>query len=128
MGRRLVPPALAGALKGSGMTIPYPLFGGLCLVVAVLLTLVFPIQRGRLSNQLWDFITLALFVLGAWWVNYWDALSNFGVGLIAGLVAVVIRDVRLWLVRFRGQAYRRSHRYYWYGRARDWYGSRRRRY
>ena len=101
------------------MALPYPLFG-------VLLTLGLPIQRGRLSNQLWDFITLALFVLGLWWINYWDPLSNLGVGLIAGLGAVLIRDFRLWLVRYRSQAYRRGHRYYWCGRARDWYGRRRR--
>ena len=108
------------------MALPYPLFGVVCLLMGVLLTIGFPIQRGRLSNQLWDFITLALFVLGFWWINYWDTLSNLGVGLIAGVVAVLIRDIRLWLVRYRGQTYRRGHRYYWYGRARDWYSRRRR--
>jgi hypothetical protein len=108
------------------MALPYPLFGMICLLLGVLLTIGFPIQRRRIANQLWDFITLALFVLGLWWINYWDTLSNLGVGLIVGFVAIVIRDIRLWLARYRGQAYRRGHRYYWYGRAHDWY--RRRRY
>ena len=48
-------------------------------------------------------------------------------GAIAGGVAILIRDFRLWLARFKSQVYRRSHRYYWYGRARDSAGRRRRR-
>ena len=43
---------------------PYPLLGLGCVVLGLLLTFVFPIQRQRLSNQLWDLVTLALFVLG----------------------------------------------------------------
>ncbi len=106
------------------MTIPPLLLGLGCVLLAVLLTFVFPIQRARLSNQAWDLVTLALLVGGAWWLNLFDTLSNVGLGLIAGFIAILIRDFRLWLARFRGQAYRRSHRYYWYGRA--W--GRRRRY
>ena len=109
------------------MTIPTLILGLGCLALGLLLTLGFPIQRGRLRNQVWDFITLALFVGAAWWINYWDVVSNVVVGLIAGGIAIVIRDFRLWLVRFRSQAYGRRHRYHWYGRARDWYGRRRRR-
>ena len=108
------------------MVIPPTILGLVCLTLALLLTFVLPIQRGRLPNQLWDFITLALFVSGAWFIRFWDDLSNIGVGVIAGLIAIAIRDFRLWVVRFRGQVYRRSHRYHWYGRARDWYGRRRR--
>ena len=109
------------------MFIP-PLFLALaCLFAGLLLTLGLRIQRGRFRNQLWDFITLALFVAGFWWLNWWDPLSNLLVGVLTGFVAVLIRDFRLWLARFKSQVYRRSHRYYWYGRARDWYGGRRRR-
>lgn len=108
------------------MTIPTVVLGWGCLVLALLLTLVFPIQRGRVRNQVWDFITLALTVGAAWWINIWDPLSNFVVGIIAGGIAIIIRDIRLWAVRFRGQVYRRSHRYHWYGRARNWSGRRRR--
>jgi hypothetical protein len=109
------------------MTIPPLLLGIGCIVLGLLLTFAFPIQRRRFANQLWDLITLALFVAGVWFINYWDFWSNIGVGLIAGLIAIVIRDIRLWKVRFKDQVYRRRHRYYWYGRARDWYGRRRRR-
>ena len=109
------------------MTIPTLILGLGCLGLGLLLTFVFPIQRGRLRNQVWDFITLALFVGAAWWINYWDVVSNVVVGLIAGGLAIVIRDFRLWLVRFRSQVYGRRHRYHWYGRASDWYGRRRRR-
>ena len=98
------------------------------LGLGLLLTFVLPIQRERLRNQVWDFITLALFVGAAWSINYWDVVSNVVVGLIAGGLAIVIRDFRLWRVRFRSQVYGRSHRYLWYGRARDWYGRRRRTY
>lgn len=109
------------------MAIPYSLLGILCLIFGVLLTIGGPVQRGRLNHRLWDVIILTLFVLGVCLIRYWDDLSNFGVGLIAGLVAILLRDVRGWLMHFQGQVYRRSHRYYWYGRARDWYGGRRRR-
>jgi len=108
------------------MTIPTLVLGIGCLVLALLLTLIFPIQRGRRRNQVWDFITLALMVGAAWWINYWEVVSNVVVGLIAGGLAIIIRDVRLWAARFRSQVYRRSHRYHWYGRARDWAGRRRR--
>jgi hypothetical protein len=109
------------------MFIPTLILSLICLFLAVMLTIALPIQRGRFRNQLWDFITFALFVAGFWWLNWWDALSNLAVGAIAGLAAILIRDFRLWVARFKSQVYRRSHRYYWYGRARDWYGGRRRR-
>jgi hypothetical protein len=109
------------------MFIP-PLFLGLvCLFAGLMLTIGLPIQRGRFRNQLWDFITLALIAGGFWWLNVWDVVSNLVVGLLVGLAAVLVRDFRLWITRFKSQVYRRSHRYYWYGRARDWYGTRRRR-
>jgi chromate transport protein ChrA len=110
------------------MTIPYPILGAACLVLALLLTLVFRIQRNNLSNRVWDLITLVLFVAGAWWINIWDPLSNIVVGVVAGLLAILIRDIRLWVARFRGQVYRRTHRYYWYGRGLGLFGGRRRRY
>jgi hypothetical protein len=109
------------------MTIPLWLLGLGCLVLGLLLTFVWPIQRGRVRNQLWDLATLALFLTAGWALNIWDLLSNLAVGLLTGLGAVVVRDFRLWLKRSGGQSYRRSHRYYWYGRARNWYGGRRRR-
>jgi hypothetical protein len=109
------------------MTIPSPFLGFICLILGVLLTFGLRIQRRRLSNQVWDLITFALFLGAAWWLNIWDPLSNLVVGLFAGLAAVVIRDFRLWAGRLSDKVYRRSHRYYWYGRARNWYGRRRRR-
>jgi hypothetical protein len=95
--------------------------------LGLLLTFVFPIQRRRLSNQVWDFITLALFVAGAYFIGYYNPLTNLVIGALIGFVAILIRDFRLWVARFRGQVYGRAHRYHWYGRARDWYGRRRRR-
>jgi hypothetical protein len=109
------------------MSIPPLLIGLACVVLGFLLTLVFPIQRGRLNNQLWDLATLALFVAGAYFINYYDLLSNLIIGGSVGVVAILIRDFRLWAVRFRDRVYNRSHRYYWYGRARGLFGSRRRR-
>jgi hypothetical protein len=109
------------------MTVPLWFLGLGSLLLGLLLTFVWPIQRGRMRNQLWDLVTLVLFVVAAWGLNVWDPGSNLVVGLLSGLAAVVVRDFRLWLKRFRDQTYRRSHRYYWYGRARNWYGGRRRR-
>jgi type II secretory pathway component PulF len=114
--------------KEEAMTIPRPLIGTICLIAGLLLTFVLPIQRRRLSNQLWDFITLALFVAGFYLLGYFNTIVNIVLGAIVGFVAILIRDFRLWVVRFKGQMYGRSHRYHWYGRARDWYGRRRRRW
>ncbi len=110
------------------MTIPTPILGAACLIAALLLTFVFRIQRNNLSNRVWDFVTLALFVAAAWLIKLWDPLSNIVVGAAAGVVAIVIRDIRLWVARFRGQVYRRTHRYYWYGRGLGLFGGHRRRY
>jgi H+/Cl- antiporter ClcA len=110
------------------MTIPAYLIGPGCLILGLLLTFVFPIQRGRLWNSFWDLGTLALFVVGTLSIHFWDFWSNVGVGLIAGVIAILIRDFRLWVVRFRGQVYRRTSPRYWYGRAYGWLGRRRRRY
>jgi type II secretory pathway component PulF len=109
------------------MTIPLFLLGAGSLILGLLLTFVIPIQRGRLRNQLWDFITLALFAVGAYWIGTNNPAIDVAIGVVVGLVAILIRDFRLWLVRFKGQLYGRSHRYHWYGRANDWYGRRRRR-
>ncbi|MBL8055994.1 MAG: hypothetical protein JNK29_04815 [Anaerolineales bacterium] len=108
------------------MLIPAPLLGFGCLLLALALTFILPIQRGRLNN-FWDFVTLALWTAGAFWVNYWDMPSNLVVGFLAGLGSIFIRDFRLWLVRFQDRSYGRGHRYYWYGRARSAWGGRRRR-
>jgi chromate transport protein ChrA len=108
------------------MFIPSFLLGLGAVLLGLLLTLVFPIQRGRLRNGLWDVITFVLFVAGFYFINYFDTLSNIVLGAVVGFVAVVIRDFRLWALRFRDQTYRRSHRYYWYGRM--WGGRRRRRW
>lgn len=106
------------------MFIPSFLLGVGVVILGFLLTFFFPIQRGRLQNGLWDVITLVLFVAGVYLINYYDLLSNLIIGVIAGFIAVLIRDFRLWTVRFRNQTYRRSHRYYWYDRM----SRRRRRY
>ncbi len=109
------------------MIIPAFILGPACIILALLLTFIFPIQRGRLWNGLWDLITLILFVVGAWAINYWDFWSNIGVGLTAGVIAIIIRDFRLWMVRFRDKVYRRTSPRYWYGQAYNLWGRRRRR-
>ncbi|MBL8045442.1 MAG: hypothetical protein JNL09_02820 [Anaerolineales bacterium] len=101
--------------------------GLLCLFFGLALTFFFPIQRGRVQNQLWDLIVLGLFVAGAYFLNLWGLGENIVAGVVVGVAAILIRDFRLWMVRFRDRAYGRGHRYHWYGRARDWYGRRRRR-
>ncbi len=110
------------------MNIPPWVLGWGSLALGLALTLFFPIQRGRFWNQLWDLVTLVLFVTAAVFINYWDVLSNWVVGAIVGIIAILIRDFRLWKVRFQGQVYRATHPRYWYGRAYSAWGRRRRRY
>ena len=106
------------------MDLPYPILGVVCLILGLLVTLGGPVPRNRLSHRLWDVLVLALFIVGVVWIRYWDDLSNFGVGLIAGVVAILIRDVRGFVRHFQNDAYGRGHRYYWYGRAHSWYSRR----
>ncbi len=109
------------------MDLPSTFMGLLCALAALALTFVLPIQRGRVSNQLWDLITFALWMAAAYLINYFDLPSNLVLGALAGFASIIFRDVRLWLVRFKDRAYGRGHRYYWYGRARSAWGGRRRR-
>lgn len=110
------------------MDVTATLLGIGCGLAALALTLILPIQRGRLSNQMWDLITFALWLGAAYWGYPFDGLlTNLVAGAVAGFAAVLIRDFRLWLVRFQDRAYGRGHRYYWYGRARSAWGGRRRR-
>ncbi|MBP7691041.1 MAG: hypothetical protein KA764_03950 [Anaerolineales bacterium] len=109
------------------MLIPSFVLGLGCALAALALTFVLPIQRGRLNNQLWDLITFALWLAGAYWINYYDMPSNLVLGGLAGLGSIALRDFRLWLARFQDRTYSRGHRYYWYGRARSAWGRRRRR-
>jgi hypothetical protein len=39
-----------------------------------------------------------------------------GIGLIVGIMAVVLRDVRRFIQHFRYETYKYTHPYYWYGR------------
>ena len=107
------------------MTIPAWALGPGGVILGLLLTFIFPIQRGRMWNTLWDLVTLGLFVAGAVIIDYWDPVSNWTVGLIAGVVAVLLRDFRLWKVRFQNRVYRAYSPRYWYGRAYGWYNNRR---
>ncbi len=101
--------------------------GVICLIFAVMLTFVWPIQRSRLSNQVWDLFTFGLWLAAAYLIRPLDLLGTLALGVGAGFIAVLIRDFRLWAVRFRDRSYGRRHRYYWYGRTRDWYRRGRRR-
>lgn len=91
-----------------------------------MLTFVWPVQRSRLSNQLWDLFTFGLWLGAAYLIRPLELPVALVLGGAAGFIAVLICDLRLWTVRFRDRSYGRRHRYYWYGRARDWYGRRRR--
>lgn len=108
------------------MTIPMWLMGGAALLLALGLTFVWRIQRGRLANQAWDFVTLGLCMVGLYGLGPWNLMLNLAFGLGLGIVCVIIRDFRLWLARAQDQRARRSRRDYWYGRANDWWRRRRR--
>lgn len=102
------------------------IFGLLCGVAALALTFFIRIQRGQLRNNLWDAVVVALCIASGYLINPLgnEVLSGLG-GLAVGVVAVVIRDFRLWLARASDRR-RPSRRDRWYGRARDWWYRRRR--
>lgn len=100
------------------------IFGALCGLAALALTFFIPIQRGRLRNNLWDAIVVALCVASGYLINpVGNEVVSGLAGLGVGALAVVIRDFRLWWVRATDRARRRDR---WYSRARDWWYRRRR--
>jgi hypothetical protein len=104
-------------------------FGVICLILALLLTFVYPLGQRRGSHAISEIILVILFMVAAYalipsaWVP--NDLVVLAIGFGVGLVAVIYRDVRRFFRFFRGKIYRMSHPYYWYGRM---FRRRRRRY
>ena len=102
--------------------------GILCLVLAIGLTLFYPLGRKNGSHLISSLIILALFVTAAFNLIPANVVPSDAmvivIGLIAGGIAVLIRSVRRWVRYFQGAVARRTSPYYWYQRA---YSRRRRR-
>ena len=106
------------------ITLSYPLAGILCLLAAFGITFFWPIGPSRRNHLASEIALIVLFVAAGgfiyasgWLPESMSWLAAMGIGLIAGIAAVVFRDVRRFFNYFRNQAYKYTHPYYWYGRA-----------
>ena len=106
------------------ITLSYPLVGIICLLAALAITFFWPIGSSRRNHVAGEIVIVVLFVAaggflyaGGWLPESVSWFAAMGIGLIAGIVAVVLRDVRRFIQHFRYQTYKYTHPYYWYGRA-----------
>lgn len=109
------------------MTIPQPVIGVGALLIGLLLTFILPPGRRGRYALLGSIAVFALWVMAAFYLWPLDPRNGWNwvlPGVIAGAVAVVIRDIRRWARYFQNLSYRVRHPYYWYSRFR---ASRRRR-
>ena len=105
------------------ITLSYPLVGIVCLLAAIAITFFWPLGSSRRNHVFSEVVLVALFVAAAGFL--WAGglipesvpwLTCLFIGLIVGIVAVVVRDVRRFIRHFRYQTYKWTHPYYWYGR------------
>lgn len=105
------------------MFISITILGWICLAAAILLTFFYPLgqlHRSHLVSQAAMFIcyVVAAFILIPYnWIPQSEGWKALAVGAIAGLIALVFRDIRRFFRFFNGKIYRMSHPYYWYTRA-----------
>lgn len=104
------------------MYINQQVFGLGCLIVALILTFAWPLGRRSNGHVFLSLSILVLFILAAYnlipvtWIPAENTWLVILIGLAAGLLAVLYRDVRRFLRFFHGKVYRMTHPYYWYGR------------
>jgi hypothetical protein len=103
------------------MFISQPLIGWSSFALALVFTLFFPLGRQSASHTISSIAIVVLFVIAAYNLitvemipETWQVLA---IGLGAGLIAVIIRDIRRFFRFFHGKVYRVTHPYYWYSRA-----------
>jgi hypothetical protein len=112
------------------MFISQPLIGWGCLALAIVLTLFFPLGRQSASHTISSLAIIVLFVIAAYNLITVEMIPEtwkvIAIGLGAGVIAVVIRDVFRFFRFFHGKIYRVTHPYYWYSRAFRSLASRRR--
>jgi hypothetical protein len=112
------------------MYVSQPVFGLACLIGGLILTFAWPLGRRSGGHIFLSLSIIVLFVLAAYnlisakWIPVADTWKVILIGLGAGLLCVLYRDVRRFLRFFHSRVYRMTHPYYWYGR----YYRRRRRY
>ena len=101
------------------MTIPYWLIGLVSLVVAVLMAVAAPPGRRGRWAILMSIVVFGLFLLASYCLwpadpkNSWNWLLP---GIIGGVLAVIILDIRRWARYFQNLTHRMRSPYYWYSR------------
>ena len=114
------------------MFISQPLIGWGCLFLGIVLALFFPLGRQSASHTISSIAIIVLFVIAAFnlitveMIPETETWKVLAIGLGAGLMAVIIRDIRRFFRFFHGKVYRVTHPYYWYSRALRGLTSRRR--
>ncbi len=103
------------------MTIPQPLIGWGALLIGLFLAFIAPPgRRGRWAVLSAVFV-FGLFVTASFFLwpldpdKQWNWLLP---GALAGIIGVLIRDVRRWARYFQNITYRMRHPYFWYSRLR----------
>jgi hypothetical protein len=105
------------------MFISITVLGWICLAAAILLTFFYPLgqlHRSHVVSQAAMFIcyVVAAFILIPYdWVPQDQGWKALIIGALAGLIAIIFRDIRRFFRFFHGKIYRMSHPYYWYSRA-----------
>jgi hypothetical protein len=83
------------------ITLSYPLVGIICLLIALAIMFFWPIGSSRRNHLAGEIVIIVLFVAaggflyaGGWLPESVSWFAAMGIGLIVGIVAVVLRDVR----------------------------------
>ncbi len=97
------------------MYVSQQVFGLGCLIGALILTFAWPLGRRSNGHIFLSLFIVILFVLAAWnlipvtWVPRENSGLVILIGLGAGLLAVIYRDMRRFLRYFHGKVYRMTH-------------------
>jgi hypothetical protein len=115
------------------MFISIAIIGWICLIVAILMTLFYPLGQLRRNQIISQSAIFVLWVIAAYilipyeWVPQDQGWKAILIGVLAGLIALLIRNGLRVYRFFTGKVYRVTRPYYWYNRALRGISSRRRR-
>lgn len=98
------------------MYVSWPILGLACISGGLILTFAWPLGRPRRGHIFLSLSILGLFVFAGYCLNPANTWTAILIGLGAGVLCVLYRDVRRFLRYFHGKVYRMTHPYYWYGR------------
>jgi hypothetical protein len=101
------------------MTIPIPLLGLGALVIGLLIAIVAPPGRRGQWAFVMSIVVFCLFLLASfclWPIDPNHSWNWLLPGIIGGVLAVIILDIRRWARYFQNLTHRMRSPYYWYSR------------